>query len=52
MEDMNDRFCELCGFFGVLTWRKLGLVKHAAWMENFGWGNTSNVATCKSEGNY
>jgi len=36
MEDMNDRFCELCRIFRVLTWRKLGLVEHAAWMEIFG----------------
>jgi len=27
------------------------LVERVAWMEIFGWGIISNVATCKSEGN-
>jgi hypothetical protein len=51
MEDMGDRFGELCRIFRVLTWRKLGLVERVAWMGMFGWGNISNMATCKSEGN-
>jgi len=51
MEDMSDRFCELCGIFRVLTWRKLALVERVVWMDIFGWGNISNMATFKSEGN-
>jgi len=33
MEDMSDRFCELCRIFRVLTWGKLALVEHVVWME-------------------